>query len=325
MRILFVWSSAEFSTWDVARGYRAALERQGKHEIRDYKLYARMKYHVDALGPERSQNVNLVCRVASENIVVEAMKHRAELVFIISGMGLHPDAIWLLKQASIPTIVLFTESPYNDEQQQEFAAVYPEMKCFTNERISAQKYGWRYVPHSFDPEIHKPLKKKVQYDVLMIGTFWRERIALLEKINWKGINLKLMGTWVAPPLPENSPLFQHYEEVCVHNKDVPPYYAAASICLNPHRAHPTAESLNPRAYELAACGAFQLTEGRKELYDVFGEPGNCKVQTFTSPEHLEHQIHYWLDHTTERRALARAARKRVQSCTFDKRLETILN
>lgn len=322
MRILFVWSSAEFSTFDVARGYRAALERTGRYAIKDYRLYARMKYHAGALG-EKSENLNYVSKMASDNILAEAMYHKADLVFIISGMALHPDAIWLLRKAGIQTAILFTESPYNDAEQREFHAVYPEMRCFTNERTSAVD-GWSYLPHAYDPSIHCPVEVTPQYDVLMIGTLWRERIQFFDQVDWSGINVKFIGTWVAPPMPDDSSIGNFYEEGCVQNDQAPGYYGAAKICLNYHRAHPTAESLNPRVYELAACRAFQITDVRAELAEVFGNHGATPMGTFTTSEELGSQIRWWLAHPYERVSAARQARALVYGQTFDARVETLM-
>ena len=322
MRILYVWSSAEFSTWDVARGYRNALERQGCHEIRDYRLYARMKYHASALG-KKGDNIDLLARVASENILIEALRHRADVVFIVSAMALHPDAVWLLRQMKIPTVVLFTESPYNDPQQRAFHDVYPEMRGIVNERISATD-GWTYLAHAHDQHIHKPTKPTEKgCDVLMIGTLWKERIEFLEQVDWRGINLRLIGTWVAPPFPKDSPLGKYYEEGCIKNSEVPGCYASAKICLNLYRAHPTAESLNPRTYELAACGAFQLTDYRAELPEVFGEEWGSHV-TFGSPKEFEEKVRWFLSHPEERKALADEARARVKEHTFDTRVHTLV-
>lgn len=320
-RILFVWSSAEFSTWDVARGYRAALERRREFVLRDYRLYARMRYHAKALG-ERADNVDLLSRIASEGIIVEALKHRADLVFIVSGMALHPDAVWYLRRVGIPAAVLFTESPYDDGKQREFHAVYPDMICFTTERTSAVG-GWRYLAHAYDPDIHYPRTAGSHCDVLFIGTLWRERIQLLEAVDWSGIALKLIGTWVAPPAPAESPLQRFYSDHCVRNDEAPGYYASAAVCLNPFRAHSRAESLNPRAYELAACESFQMLDHRAEIEDVFGKDGSCSVVTFTA-DSLEERIRYWLAHEAERKELAKLARAAVRPHTFDARLDALL-
>lgn len=320
MRILFVWSSAEFATWDVARGYRAALERTGQHNIRDFRLYARMRYHRRALG-DRAENINLLSRIASEGIIVEAMKHRADVVLIISGLALHPDALWYLRKINVRVVTVFTESPYNDKQQREFHAVYPQMKCLTTERTSATN-GWGYIRHAYDKDIHKPgTPNGKDYDVLMIGTLWQERIQLLERIDWSGINVKFIGTWLAPPSPKDSSLSKYYEEGCIKNDAAPDYYASAKICLNIFRRSDVAESLNPRVYELAACKAFQLTDHRAELDEIFDNG----VATFEAPEELEDRIRYWLAHENERQEYVEKAYAAVQPHTFDDRVTTLMS
>jgi spore maturation protein CgeB len=327
---LYTWASAEFSTYDVARGYRGALARQGLHEVRDYKLFHHFEYHARAIGLDRAANVALLARLAAENILVEAVKHGVDRVVIISGMACHPDAIWLLRRVGIPVTILFTESPYDDEAQHEYHDVYPEAKAFTNERISANG-RWSYLAHAYDPHVHAPTPppSDERYDVLMIGTLWRERIRFFERVNWTGINAKFIGTWVAPPAPDASPLGRYFEDGCVHNVEAPGYYAAATICLNLHRDHPAAESLNPRTYELAACGAFQLSDRRAELDDVFGparvaacggDPSVPAIPTFTSPEDLEQQVRWWLGHPEERAVAVQNARACVQGHTFDARV-----
>lgn len=318
-RLLFVWSAAEFSTYDVARGYRSALERTGLYNIRDYKLYARIRYHAAALGAEKSKDLDLLLRQSSENVIVEAMKHRADCVFIVSGLALHPDALWYLARTGFKTTTLFTESPYNDEQQRSFHDVYPDMKCFTMEKTSAVS-GWDYLAHAFDPEFHQPVPAKKVHDVLMIGTLWSNRIKLLDAVDWADIKLTLRGTWQAPPEPSETRLEKFYDDQCVNNALIMSEYAQAKVCLNIFREHETAQSVNPRTMELAACGAFQLSDYRPELDEIFGKD---VIATFT-PDTLEEQVSYWVTHDVEREERAERARQLVQEHTFDARARQLL-
>jgi hypothetical protein len=58
----------------------------------------------------------------------------------------------------------------------------------------------------------------------------------------------------------------------------------------PQLATGAAESLSPRAYELAACGAFHLSDERAEVSEVFGD----LVPTFRTPAQAEYLIRQWL-------------------------------
>lgn len=331
MRILFVWTAAEFSVVDVARGYRLALTKAG-HDVVDYRLSRRIMYHVRALGEKKAQDMELVARLASENVLLEAIRNQVDVVVIIAALYFHPDGIWFLARCSMPTIVIFTESPYCDARQFDFAQVYPEMFCATNERTSAARYGWTYLRPAYDPDIHKPVEPDPEQacDVLMIGTGWEERVRLLEGVNWTGIKLRLLGFWQNVGfVGKDSPLAPFVEEKAISNLDAPRYYASAKICLNSHRAGDGAESVNPRVVEVAACGAFQLSDERAEMSERFvwlheWKPREPVIPTFHDAPSLELQIRAYLADDDRRQSHAEQARDCVQGETFDERVTTLM-
>lgn len=318
MRILFVWPVCTFSIWDVARGYRAAFARiVGEENVRDYHLNRRTEYHRRALAPDLGPipDVTILAKQASESVLAEAMYFNADVVFIVSGLNFHPIGTWLLNKAGIHAAAILTESPYDDTNQADWVSVYPTMSVFTNEVTSAQKYGWNYLPHSYDPEVHYRREPEMQdeCDVLMIGTGWDERQKLLEAVDWSGIDIRIYGVW--PNLTDKSPIYNMVWPVCIDNLKVPALYSAAKICLNFHRFADGAQSLNPRAFEIAACGTFQLSDYRMELREVF----DFSVPTFSGPEELGELVRYYLAHDVDRRHLAAKSKEAVSDCTFDSR------
>lgn len=283
MRILFIWSAAEFSTFDVARGYANALKAAG-HNVHDYRLYNRLKYHALGLShndPPRHKDPELVTRLAAETLVVEALRHEADLVVGVCGMGLHPVGLQLLSRAGFPIAMIFTEAPYDDEHHAKFARFVGH--AFTNEQVSAAEHGWGYLGAAYDPAIHFPHQADPaeRCDVLILGTGWEERQQLLEGVDWKGIDLRIRGFWMG--IKKRTPLRRFYQEGSVENTRTPVMYASARVCVNQHRSHPTARSLNPRALELGAVGAYQISDRRAELTDVYGET----VPTYSTPAELE--------------------------------------
>lgn len=321
MKILFVWPSAETSVWDVARGHRSALARIiGENNIKDYYLNKHLAYHAKAI-PEQFHNPVVLSRMASDNVICEAVYFKADWVLIISGLNFHPQALWGLKQVGIKAATLITESPYDDELQAEWASAYPEMKVFTTEKISARN-GWQYLPHAYDPMFHYPgqFNPELECDVFMVGSGWSNRRTLLEAVDWTGINLKLYGIWT---LREDSPLKPYYTEgmSLINNENISEFYASSKICLNIHRAHPHAESMNSRTYEIAGCGAFQICDDRKEVKDFFGDA----VPIVSTAKQLEHEIRKTLANDVERKRKAALARERVINCTFDTRATHLLN
>lgn len=327
MRILFVHAAVDFSIGDVSRGYRAALERQG-HEIADYDMPRRLTYHQVPLNKFGVNDNALMSKFASETILNEAMYHKAELVVMVSGLNVHPIALWLLDRVRIPIAVIFTESPYDDESQDawlhiNYVDATPNVIVFTNDQYSAKARGWNFLPPSFDPSIHRPVDADPEFacDVVMIGTGWPERQNFLEAVNWDGIDLRLYGIWPGLRDNPNSPLSGFYRPMVIQNDNIAKFYCSAKVCINFHRKSDVAMTPGPRTYELAACGAFQLSDRRHDMRRIFG----ASIQTFDTPGKLEELIRYYLKHPVERKLAADASLKLVQNETFDQRASEMMS
>ena len=110
--------------------------------------------------------------------------------------------------------------------------------------------------------------------MVFVGTGWRERIDLLSAVNWDGIDLGLYGEW---GLLGSTARLRHFvrDKGAIANTRTAALYRRASIGLNLYRTSTLygqktprihgAESMNPRAYELAATQTFTLSDARAEL------------------------------------------------------------
>lgn len=335
MKILLVGGGAGFSTKDVEMGYLRALRRAG-HTVIHYKLDGRIDHAArfldsswkrEAKKRERPTAAD-VLYLAASGILEKAFRFEVDWVFVVSSMYLHPDWLILLKRAGLRTSVLLTESPYDDELQ---GAVlkYVDL-AWTNERSSVPYLKQfhphvSYLPHAYDPEKHHPdiaVEDDVPaHDVVFVGTGFAERIELLSAVDWTGIDLGLYGTWQL--LPSRHKLRQYVRNGPVGNDFAAKLYRKAKIGLNLYRtskgfgkATPRiehAESLNPRALELAAIGCYQVSDWRQEVAEVFKE----SVATFQAPEQLEAAIRFALASPLHRDVQPALAMRAVQGRTFD--------
>jgi spore maturation protein CgeB len=224
--------------------------------------------------------------------------------------------IKMLKQAGLRVALLFTESPYDDEQQ--FALAASVDLCWTNERTSVENLSicnpeTYYLQHAYDPARHSPNGKPDEdvpsHDVVFVGTGFQERVDLFESVDWSGIDLGLYGSWEL--IKERSRLKQYVRDDEIGNHVAAALYRKANIGLNLYRTSKgfgslaprissAAESLNPRAYELAACGCFHFSDYRAEVPEVFGDA----VPTFKNGAELEGLIRHWLKQKEDREAIA---------------------
>jgi spore maturation protein CgeB len=335
LRLLVIHPGSSFSTHDVYVGLTNALIARG-HQLHTYNLDARIERSAHWLNyiwkkagkPDPRPTHGDVVYRASVEALERALRFNVDGVLAISAMFLHPDALLLMRRAGLKTGVVFTESPYDDEPQTALAALVDV--CWTNERTSVPVIRGTnpnafYLPAAYDPDRHKvlddvPPAEIPAHDVVFVGSGFQERIDLLSAIDWDGIDLGLYGSWAS--LPSRSKLRKHLRGGVVDNRYAVDLYRRAKIGLNLYRTSigfgrkapqiARADSLNPRAYELAACGVFQISNRRAEIVETFG----YSVPTFTTAAELEALIRHYLEDARVRRSMAVAARASVAGHTF---------
>jgi spore maturation protein CgeB len=239
----------------------------------------------------------------------------------------------MMKRAGLRVTVLFTESPYDHEQEMRIAALVDG--CWTNERTVLAAFRQvnahaGYLPHGWHPERHYTSTHQAEglptHDVVFVGSGFGERIKWFNAIDWTGIDLGLYGTWKGLGLKPSVPQMGKQ----VNNEMASALYRRARIGLNLYRtsmgwgknspqiAH--AESLSPRAYELAACGAFHLSEDRAEVGEVFGD----LVPTFRTPLEAAALIRLWLADADGRARAAASLPACVAEASWVNRAKTVI-
>jgi spore maturation protein CgeB len=349
VNFLAIHPGASYSTADVFTGLTNALREQG-HTVWQFNLDVRLGWQTQWLKfawrkagkpPDGKPQFHEAQWHSQFPLAMWAAWNRPDWVLLFSGQLLHPNLLPLLRKircercCHFKTAFVFTESPYDDEPGQAALAQQVDV-CFTNERSSVPilrrfNPATFYLPAAYDPAKHRPSEPDPDvpaHDVVFVGTYFEERTELFSRVNWDGIDVGLYGFHTL--VPSRSRIRKYIKGDIVPNTRTAALYRAARIGLNPHRVSEAlerharritrAESLNPRAYELAATGCFQLTDARPEVAEVFGDA----VPTYRDAAELEALIRYYLAHDGERRALAARARQAVQGHTFAARAETLV-
>lgn len=340
VKILLVHPGALWSTHDVWQGVATALEKAGV-EVVQYAMDARISFAGSWLtkiyrdnGTKGKPHPADIIYLAGHGLVERALRHMVDWVLIIAGGYVHPDIVVLLRRARLKVAVLLTESPYANEDE----ALMAE-RCnvvWTNERTSVPFFeqfckSVHYWQHAIDPGRHMPESNgdaAISHDVVFVGTGWIERQELLHDIDWTGIDFGLYGGWAL--MGSRNRLREHLRGAFITNSTTAELYRRAKIGLNLHRTSmgwgrevehtKTAESLNPRCYELAACGCFFICDKRAELSDVFGG----LVPTFETAREAGELLRYYLAHESERAWIAMLLPDKVREHTFDHRVAEML-
>jgi spore maturation protein CgeB len=259
-----------------------------------------------------------VVRCRPEMALDTAATHPVDVIVVVSARSV--SLVGKLKGVGRPLAALLTETPYEHDRELQVA-----MLCdlsWTNERSAAASFPrTSYLPHGWHPLRHHttPLgddEDAPAHDVVFVGAGFPERCAFFNAIDWSGINLGLYGIWQGFGLSPALEARCHEGEI--ENAYAAALYRRAKIGLNLYRARTwdrvavSAESLNPRAYELAACGTFTISEYRSEVEDVFGR----FVPTFRTPHEAEALIRRWLAEDEGRLLLAAALPSCVERASW---------
>lgn len=198
-----------------------------------------------------------------------------------------------------------------------------------------------YLPMAYNPRLHipGPPDPDKQCDVVFVGGGFPERKALLNAVDWTGIDRAIHGTlWgldlEAEQEKRDFGRGSRYTEGAIPNEMTTAWHRSAKVALNLHRqmtfiernlpfpaGH--AESLGPRSYEIPASGGFLLSDDeRPEIADVYGDA--AAVFRAWNAADLERQLRYWLSHPGERERKQQAQHEAVRPHHWGNRARVLL-
>ena len=188
-----------------------------------------------------------------------------------------------------------------------------------------------YLPSACDPMVHGPVslsaedKARWGSPVSFLGAGYHNRQQVFASL--AHLPFKIWGTeW-----PTCKPFDRMVQE---QGRRLSPteyvkIFGSTDINLNLHSSSerdgvdPFGDFVNPRTFELAAAGAFQLVDQRALLPELFDTKN--ELVTFSSAAEMKDQIAYYLDKPEERKRFADAARARaLKDHTYTQRIREML-
>lgn len=337
MRVYCVHPGANWATSDVYDGLCAGLRAHGidVYEGRvdtilnwyDLALAAGVQTGVFDLTKLEAGMFNKQ-RMASAHVTQHILDVWPDLVIVVSGHNYHVRDVQALRKVGLKVACVLTEAPYFIDLELILAQIYGTV--FTNERKCVERFKAvtphaHYLPPAYNSEVHQPgeADPAKMCDAFFVGSWFEERRKLLLGADWSGLNF----VWKGHDMGDTP-------RDIVPNEEAAAWYRSATISLNMHRTTTSngsgshirpdeAESLNPRAYEIAACGAFQLMDdSRAEAADIFGD----WLPTYKAgdADDLSKQVRYWLAHPDRREETANAMHVAVQPHSWTARAGQIL-
>lgn len=275
-----------------------------------------------------------------------AARERPAAVLVMNGLHVFPEnhleQIDAIRGLGIVTAIWFVDDPYFTQDTSGICRHYDHV--FTHELGCVEFYRWlgapsvHYVPLGVNPGMFYPRRTgaKYKYDIVFIGNAFRNRTELFDQL---APYLSTKRVLIAGGFWER---LGSYNQLASSIKDgfIPPaetanYYSGAKLVINIHRPWEggqdnrnafqlPSKSINPRTYEISACGTLQLTDVREDLGSLY-RPGR-DLDTFASPGELQHKIEHYLHHEEERRRIAvQGLHTTLRHHTFTKRLPKLLD
>lgn len=279
---------------------------------------------------------NSFLKFVSQAIWSQIQEQQPEMILALAQAPVDRPLLQRLRQAGIRTIMWFVEDYKIFNYWRIYAPLYDAFAVIQKEPFTSllKKSGQPnvlYLPLAADPGFHKQLKlsenEKKLYgaDISFMGAGYPNRRLAFRPL--AGRNFKIWGSdWEDETILKDNIQKQGKR---IEADETVKIYNASRINLNLHSSLGT-ESLvsngdfvNPRTFELAASGAFQLVDKRSLLGELFAED---ELATFSTIDEFYEKIDYFLDKPEERQKYIDKARERVlREHTYQKRMEKVVS
>lgn len=270
-------------------------------------------------------------------IVLEGISERpVDILISLAQAPLSPEVLTEIRNRGIITAMWFVEDCRRFGTWQQLSKFYDYMfliqkEPFTTYVEAAGAGRAIYLPLACDPAIHRPMqvteeeKQRWGSPISFLGAGYHNRQQMFAQL--ANMPFKIWGTeW-----PQSHPFDKLVQEGGrrLEPEEYVKIFNSSEINLNLHSSmerdgvDPYGDFVNPRTFELAATGAFQLADNRTLLPELF-EVGK-EIATFDDQNDLEQKIAHYLQHPAERRTVVEAARKRVlEEHTYEHRVQSML-
>ncbi len=271
------------------------------------------------------------------SLVLDAYEEKPfDILLCMAQAPISGHALTELRKRGVITVLWFVEDYLRFRYWQEMAPFYDFV--FTIQRgdcideIKAAGAGEvHYLATACDPDLHRPMalsdeeRQRWGSKVSFVGAGYHNRQQVFA--SFANMPFKIWGTeW-----PSCKPFDRLVQE---EGRRLTPgeyikIFNSTDININLHSSterdgvDPFGDFVNPRTFELASCGAFQLVDERSLLTENF-EPGK-EVVTFKTPRELREKIAYFMEHPEEARAIAERGRQRaMRDHTYTQRMREML-
>lgn len=273
----------------------------------------------------------------SQGVFESAIEKKVDILICMAQAPITGRVLNELRARGVVTVLWFMEDYLRFTYWKEMAKFYDFVFTIQNGEClnlikSAGAGEVHYIPAGCDPIIHTPLsltpedKQEWGSPISFVGAGYHNRQQVFA--SFAEMPFKLWGTEWPGCKPFDRMLQKGGKRLTP--EEYIKIFNGTDININLHSSterdgvDPYGDFVNPRTFELAAAGAFQLVDERSLLPELF-EVGK-EIITFSDPKDLKSKIAYYLERPEERKAIAARARERaLREHTYGHRIKEMLS
>lgn len=274
----------------------------------------------------------LYANFLAESIVARAIEWKADVVWAVAQTPLTPAALRELRHLGIRTAFWFVEDfrlfDYWKDVCLEYDAIFTIQNGEFHQQLRALGVkNVMYLPCAVNPQVHYreslSADEKTRYGSALsfVGAGYQNRQIVFSRMS--NTDLKLWGNDWPQSMVESGLVQEGGRRVTTD--ETRKIFNASDININLHSSpyhnevNTAGDFVNPRTFEIAACGGFQLVDSRSLLAELFAAD---ELVTFSSVDELCRLIEKYQSDEPGRQLYAERARTRVlRDHTYTRRLD----
>lgn len=297
-----------------------------------FHSFKKLKLNPDVMGQLEQGFLNLV----SQAIWSQVQSFRPDFILALAQAPIGKRLLTKFRSEGLPTAMWFVEDYKLFPYWKIVAPLYTVFAVIQKEPFLSElhKIGQNnvlYLPLAAHPQIHKKVElspgEKEEYgsEISFMGAGYPNRRIAFRSFKEK--DFKIWGSdWDDEEILKNK-IQRNGERIS--EEDSVKIYSASKINLNLHSSLDShhlvsgGDFVNPRTFELASIGAFQLVDKRTLMDELFTDD---ELATFHSLDELNEKIDYFLKNEEERNKYIINAQKRVlKEHTYIQRMKVLID
>ncbi|MEW6162048.1 MAG: glycosyltransferase [Nitrospirota bacterium] len=249
---------------------------------------------------------------------------RPDVFFTICGFDHGRTSIEYIKNKCVLTICWWLNDPFQLKRSLRQAAFYDYY--FTNSKGTIKDYYANniknvfYLPVGCYPPVHRKLMNEDnRYDVCFAGDWHHVREEILSSLA-QDFDVSIFGPW-KKKINKNSHLTKNVvRDGFFSPEEMVNIFNQSKIILNIHTWLGKWDyGINPRIFEANGCGAFQVSDYKEEIPELY-EPER-EIVLYKNTGELREKISFFLTHDKERIDIAeKGLLKTLRYHTYEQRL-----